>query len=311
MTGSTAGASGSTWCGGGGGIGVGVGTGSHGTGCASRNHGSAPTLPVAACARLVASALWTSAPTRSRVSTCSSSGSRHFLAVAEELNFTRAAERLHLAQQGLSASIRRLEDQLGVELFLRDTRRVELTAAGEVLVPGARAVIAAAAAALEQVRLVAQGRTGRLRVGFSTAAGGVAVVRSILRAFAAAAPDVELETVEHDFSDPTAGLADGAVGVAMIFGPLPAPGLASITLLEEGRLIAVRPEHPLAGLERVTGDDLVGLPWLQVPGRVVRGRTSGSRDRLPAPVPAPRSGPRMSGSPRSRPAAGSHSPCPR
>lgn len=191
---------------------------------------------------------------------------RHFLAVADELNFTRAAERLHLAQQGLSASIGRLEDQLGVALFVRSTRRVELTSAGEVLVEGARAVVKAASDALEQVHLVAQGRSGRLDVGFSTAAGGVGIVREILRRFAGQAPDVDLRTNEHDFSDPSAGLADGSVQVAFIFGPMPIDGLSSITLLEEQRLLAVRPEHPLATRESVTVDDLRGLPWLQVPG---------------------------------------------
>jgi len=191
---------------------------------------------------------------------------RHFLAVAEELNFTRAAERLHLAQQGLSASIGRLEDQLGVALFVRNTRRVELTSAGAVLVDGARAVVQAASDALEQVHLVAQGRSGRLSVGFSTAAGGVGIVREILRTFAERAPDVDLRTKEHDFSDPSAGLADGSVRIAFIFGPLPVDGLSSITLLEEQRLLAVRPEHPLATRSSVTGADLRGLPWLQVPG---------------------------------------------
>jgi DNA-binding transcriptional LysR family regulator len=192
---------------------------------------------------------------------------RHFLALAEELNFTRAAERLHLAQQGLSASIRRLEERLGVQLFVRDTRKVALTSAGEVLVEGARAVVDAATDALEQVRLVSQGRRGRLRVGFSTAAGGVASVRAILRTFAEQAPDVEVQTAEYDFSDPSAGLADGQVGVGFIFGPLPVSGLASLTLLEESRLLAVRPEHPLASRASVTADDLQGLPWLRVPAR--------------------------------------------
>ena len=190
---------------------------------------------------------------------------RYFLAVAEELNFTRAAERLHLAQQALSASVGRLEHQLGVPLFVRSTRKVELTSAGEVLVLGARAVIAAASDALEQIQLVSEGRTGRLTVGFSTAAGGVGIVREIMRTFAEQAPDVDLRTQEHDFADPSAGLADGRVGVAFIFGPLPVEGLSSITLLEEPRLVAVRPEHPLAARASVTAEDLHGLPWLRVP----------------------------------------------
>jgi DNA-binding transcriptional LysR family regulator len=208
---------------------------------------------------------------------------RHFLALAEELNFTRAAERLHLAQQGLSASIRRLEEQLGVALFVRDTRRVQLTSAGEVLVPGARSVVDAAAEALEQVRLVAQGRRGRLSIGFSTAAGGVSIVREILRAFAADAPDVDLQTHEHDFSDPSAGLLDGTVQLAFVFGPLPGDGLSSLTLLQERRLLAVRPEHPLAARSSVTGGDLRGLPWLQVPGA----RGAWSDFWFPRPVSGP------------------------
>ena len=190
---------------------------------------------------------------------------RYFLAVAEELNFTRAAERLHLAQQALSASVHRLEEQLGVKLFVRTTRKVELTSAGEVLVEGARAVIDAASEALERVHQVGEGRRGRLTVGFSTAAGGVPIVREILRRFAEAAPDVDVRTIEHDFSDPSAGLADGTTQVAFIFGPPPIAGLSSLTLLEEDRLLAVRPEHPLAERSRVGPDDLRDLPWLRVP----------------------------------------------
>ena len=191
---------------------------------------------------------------------------RYFLAVAEELNFTRAAERLHLAQQALSASIRRLEEQLGVALFVRSTRKVELTAAGEVLVEGARAVVAAAVEAVERVHQVAEGRGGRITIGFSTAAGGVPIVRQILRRFAESAPGVDVRTEEHDFSDPSAGLADASVDVAFIFGPLPVEGLSSVTLVREDRVLAIRPEHPLAQRTAVNADDLRELPWLRVPG---------------------------------------------
>ncbi len=194
---------------------------------------------------------------------------RYFLAVAEDLNFTRAAERLHLAQQALSASIRRLEEQLGVALFVRSTRKVELTAAGEVLVAGARAVVAAAVDAVEQVRQVAEGRSGRITIGFSTAAGGVPIVRNILRAFSEHAPGVDIRIQEHDFGDPSAGLADGSVDVAFIFGPLPVEGLSSVTLVREDRVLAIRPEHPLAERTSVRPADLRDLPWLRVP--VARG----------------------------------------
>jgi DNA-binding transcriptional LysR family regulator len=190
---------------------------------------------------------------------------RYFIAVAEELNFTRAAERLHLAQQALSASIRRLEEQLGVALFVRSTRRVELTTAGAVLVGGARAVVDAAADAVERVRQVAEGRSGRITIGFSTAAGGVPVVRRIIRTFAERTPGVDIRTEEHDFSDPSAGLADASVDVAFIFGPLPVDGLAALTLVREDRVLAIRPEHPLATRTTVDAEDLRDLPWLRVP----------------------------------------------
>ena len=190
---------------------------------------------------------------------------RYFLAVADELNFTRAAERLHLAQQALSASIRRLEDQLGVALFVRSTRKVELTAAGEVLVDGARAVVAAAAEAVERVHQVAEGRSGRITIGFSTAAGGVPVVRQIIRTFAEESPGVDIRTEEHDFSDPSAGLADASVDVAFIFGPLPVEGLAAVTVVREDRVLAVRPEHTVADREFLNADELRDLPWLRVP----------------------------------------------
>ena len=190
---------------------------------------------------------------------------RVFLAVAEERSFTRAAERLHLAQQGVSASVRRLETQLGVALFVRDTRSVALTPAGEALVDGARAVIAAADEALARVRLVAEGRRGRLVVGFSTAAGGVGAVRDALRRFAADAPGVDLQTVEHDFGDTSAGLAEGRVQAAFIFGPHPVEELDSVPLVEEARLLAVHPEHPLAAHPTVSAEDLWDQPWLRVP----------------------------------------------
>jgi DNA-binding transcriptional LysR family regulator len=190
---------------------------------------------------------------------------RYFLAVADDLNFTRAAERLHLAQQALSASIRRLEEQLGVALFVRSTRKVELTAAGEVLVEGARAVVAAAVDAVERVQQVAEGRSGRIAIGFSTAAGGVPIVRQIIRTFSESAPGVDIRTEEHDFGDPSAGLAQGSVDVAFIFGPLPVEGLSSVTLVQEDRVLAIRPEHPLAERTFVTVDDLRELPWLRVP----------------------------------------------
>ena len=190
---------------------------------------------------------------------------RYFLAVAEELNFTRAAERLHLAQQALSAAVRKLEADLGVQLFTRSTRHVALTTAGEALVDAARHVLESAADAVDEATRAGRGRTGRLIIGFSTAAGSVPMVRRLIRRFTQSAPGVDLRLVEPDFSDPTAGLSSGGSQVAFVFAPLPDDRLDSLTVLEEARLAALAADHPLAQRDELLRADLTGLPWLRVP----------------------------------------------
>ncbi|MDQ3553418.1 MAG: LysR family substrate-binding domain-containing protein [Chloroflexota bacterium] len=125
--------------------------------------------------------------------------------------------------------------------------------------------MSAAADALDRVDQVVQGRRGRLSIGFSTAAEGVPLVREIMRRYSEWAHDVEFETTERDFSDPSAGLADGTTQVAFIFGPPPIEGLSSVTLLEERRLVAMRPDEPLAARASLTVDELVDLRWLRTP----------------------------------------------
>ena len=190
---------------------------------------------------------------------------RYFLAVAEELNFTRAAERLHLAQQALSASIRNLEADLGVQLFTRSTRHVALTAAGEALVAGARHVLESAAEAVEDVGRVGSGRAGRLIIGFSTAAGSVPRVRDVIRRFSQASPDVDVRLVEYDFGDPVAGLISGGSQVAFVFNPVSDESLDALTVFEDLRHVALPNDHPLARMDEVRAADLSGLRWLQVP----------------------------------------------
>ena len=162
---------------------------------------------------------------------------RYFLAVAEELNFTRAAERLHLAQQALSSAIRNLEADLGFALFTRSTRHVALTAASEALVSGARHVLASAADAVDEVLRAGSGRSGRLIIGFST--------RDMIRRFRQVAPDVDVRLVEHDFSDPSAGLMSGGSQAAFVFSPLPEERVEAITVFEDARHVALRQGMPL------------------------------------------------------------------
>jgi len=190
---------------------------------------------------------------------------RYFLAVAEELNFTRAAARLHVAQQALSAAIREIEDTLGVRLFTRTTRHVALTRVGEVLVPAARRVLADVHDAVHQVHEAAAGRHGRLVVGVAIAVHGTPAVREAIRRFGERSPDVDLQVVGYDHSDPSAGLASGASQAAFVLGPLTEEGLASLTVLREPRHVMLSAEHALAKRERVTAADLEGEQWLRVP----------------------------------------------
>ena len=190
---------------------------------------------------------------------------RYFLAVAEELNFTRAAARLHVAQQALSAAIRDLEQTLGVRLFSRTTRHVSLTSAGEVLVPAARRILADVALAVHDLRQAAAGRQGRLVLGVAVAVHGAPVVREAIRRFQERSPDVDLQVVGYDHSEPLAGLATGSSQVAFVLGPLTTEDLDSLVVLQESRHVMVPADHPLARRGEVRARDLSGLPWLRVP----------------------------------------------
>lgn len=189
---------------------------------------------------------------------------RSFLAVAEELNFTRAAARLHVAQQALSTTIANLERALDVRLFTRSTRHVALTSAGEQLVPAARRILADVADALRAVELAAAGRRGRLIIGVAIAVHNAPPVREPIRQFAEREPDVELQVDGYDHTDPLAGLASGSSQVSFVLGPLTLDGLDSVVVLEEPRHVLLPADHPLAGRPDLHVRDLSGLPWLRV-----------------------------------------------
>ena len=190
---------------------------------------------------------------------------RGFVAVAEELSFTRAAQRLFIAQQALSAQIRQLEERLGVELFERTTRRVALTEAGEQLLPHARAALAALDAGVAQLQAAARAKGATLRVGLSGTAM-VPVATETMRRFAQRHPDVELQVTNAGLNQPAAGLADGAVDVAFVRPPFRSEGLSMVTVLTEERYAVLRADHPLAGRAFVRPEDVVGEPWIWVEG---------------------------------------------
>ncbi|MFE9704399.1 LysR family transcriptional regulator [Streptomyces sp. NPDC005930] len=191
---------------------------------------------------------------------------RYFATVAEELHFTRAAERLYVSQPALSKQIRALERQLGAELFRRDPQGVTLTEAGAALLPHARRVLAdwsEGAAAVEAAR---EARRGTLVVGMSTSPGRGGLLPAIRSRFTAAHPGAALRLRQLSWEDPTAGLADGTVDVAYVWLPLPdADRYAWTVVAEEPRLVALPDTHPLAARPVLDFADLTDEPFLALP----------------------------------------------
>lgn len=174
---------------------------------------------------------------------------RHFVAVAEELHFSRAAVRLGIGQPPLSQSIQALEAELGVRLFERTKRRVELTGPGQLLLAEAREILARTEHAVALTRRAARGEVGALRVGFTTAAPFSPVVPRIIDAHRRARPDVHLTLVEMPTSQQLAALAEQRIDVGFIREPrlLPDPERFVFHDLVREPLVAVmRADHPLA-----------------------------------------------------------------
>ncbi|MEU7864289.1 LysR substrate-binding domain-containing protein [Nonomuraea sp. NPDC049141] len=190
---------------------------------------------------------------------------RFFVAVAERLSFTRAAEDLHVAQPSLSKQIRQLERNLRVQLFNRTSHHVKLTGAGELLLREARELLDAWATTVTSIREVAAAESHVLRVGFVASAANE-LTPSILRLFAEHRPGWRVEMSQTDWQDPTAGLASGAVDVALLRLPVPLDAtFSSQVLLEEPRCVALSVSHPLAGHEVIRLDQLLDEPFVAPP----------------------------------------------
>ncbi|MFE5862805.1 LysR family transcriptional regulator [Streptomyces virginiae] len=189
----------------------------------------------------------------------------YFVAVAEEQNFTRAAERVHISQSGVSAQIRQLERELGAELFDRSARTATLTAAGAAALAPARAALAAAAAVGQAVGDVAGVIRGRITVGMVVGCT-VTPLFDALAAFHRAHPGVEIALLEDNSDRLVQGVRAGAVDVALIGTATAAPaGLEALTLVSERLVVAVPPDHPLAHRRRVTLRDLTDHPVICMP----------------------------------------------
>ncbi|QUI29630.1 LysR family transcriptional regulator [Streptomyces alfalfae] len=189
----------------------------------------------------------------------------YFVAVAEEQNFTRAAERVHISQSGVSAQIRQLERELGAELFDRSARTATLTVAGKAALEHARAALAAAGAVGQAVSDVTDLIRGQLTVGMVIGCT-LTPLFDALSVFHRAHPGVELSLLEDNSDRLVEGVRASTVDLALVGTATATPdGLEALTIISERLVAAVPPGHPLAKQRRVTLRELITYPIVCMP----------------------------------------------
>ena len=195
---------------------------------------------------------------------------RYFVAVAEELNFGRAAERLRIAQPPLSRQIRDLEREIGAPLFERVPRGVEMTPAGRAFLPEARLTLAQAERAQRTAQRAADGESGRLRVGFVEAATHSGILPDVLSFFRAHLPSIGLSLFELDPLRQAEAFQDGRIDIGILHSPPldAARWLRVEPIHAEPVILALPKAHPLAGKSRLSLASLADEPFVGFP-RVV------------------------------------------
>ncbi|MEV0033411.1 LysR substrate-binding domain-containing protein [Nocardia sp. NPDC050793] len=186
---------------------------------------------------------------------------QYFIAVAEELSFTRAAQRLHVSQQGLSTQIKQLEHTMNVVLFSRTTRLVELTAAGTVFLQDLRGALTSLDAAVDRARSVHRGEQDRLVLGALEGAA-LTLTEPILDAFRKRHPGISVELRHFTYEDPSAGLTTGSVDVAFTRRPFLDDGVRFELLFAEPLIVLLPAGHRLANRTAVQARELLDEPIL-------------------------------------------------
>lgn len=195
---------------------------------------------------------------------------RHFIALAEERHFGRAAARLHMAQPPLTRSIRALEEELGTELFRRTPKGAELTAAGVALLEEAPNVLALAQRAREKAVLAARGMTGRLDIGIFGSAM-LHVIPQLIARFRDERPGVRVVLHSLTKIEQIEALRDRRITVGFNRLVPPEPGIRVETVMREGLVVALYEGHPLAGKEEITLRDLDQQPLILYPNVPIAG----------------------------------------
>ncbi|MDT5080797.1 MAG: hypothetical protein QOJ80_5434 [Mycobacterium sp.] len=195
---------------------------------------------------------------------------RYFAVLGEELNYRRAAERLFITQPALSTAIKQLEHQVGVPLFIRSTREVALTELGAAWLPTVRDALAGIDSAVDEL-VALSSRNRRIRLGYLIGTGADVLFR-LIRHFEAAFPEISVEPREFDFSDPTAGLADGTTEVAIIRPPVDLPEHRMLILDAENWVACLPRDHRFAKRSEVAIAELLDDPIVVAPGSAGRWR---------------------------------------
>ena len=189
---------------------------------------------------------------------------QYFVVLAEELNFSRAAERLHVAQPALSQQIRSLEERLGAQLVDRGSRPLRLTEAGSYLCTEARQILASCEQVALGTREIGLGSRGWLSIGF-TRSTMYSVLPPALKAFHQAYPQVELKLFEMLTEEQGDALRDQRIHIGIGRQATVLPGCTTLPLLHERVVVALAPEHQLAASETVRIADLADTPLILYP----------------------------------------------
>jgi DNA-binding transcriptional LysR family regulator len=195
---------------------------------------------------------------------------RYFLAVAQELNFGRAAQKLRIAQPPLSQQIRALEQELGVELFSRSKHKVELTRAGADLAKEAAHILSRVRRMEEQASLLSQGQTGTLVIS-----SGPTIMATVLRrslpAFTQRYPKVSMEFRDYLSARSLTALKEGTVDVGFVVPPSRTDGLSTEEVLTEPIVAALPTNHALANRKELALGELAEEPFITLSTRVAQG----------------------------------------
>jgi DNA-binding transcriptional LysR family regulator len=194
---------------------------------------------------------------------------RYFLAVAEELNFTRAARRLHIAQPPLTQQIKALEAEMGVTLFDRSAYRIELTAAGRAFAAEVGRILGDVRNAVLVAKRAARSAAGQVRVGFTGSASFNPLVMSAFRAFRSDYPGVTVSLEESQSTELAVALREGRIDVAFVRPPLTGEGIAVHPLEEEEMVVAMARGHRLSRRKSVLLRELESETFILYP-RAVR-----------------------------------------